>query len=353
MGNTYNRPLITNDFTVTDGKGRFSFRVNRPDWGRFYIKVVDPVSKHSTGKIVYLDWPGWAGRPMRDNPEAASMLTFNTDKEKYRVGETAEVIIPAGGSGNALLTIESGSRILSRQWIPINSKEIKHTFQVTSEMTPNVYIHVSLVQPHAESENDMPMRLYGVIPVFVEDPETRLSPVIKMPDTIEPLQKYTIQVSEKRRKEMTYTLAVVEDGLLDLTRFKTPDPWNDFYAREALGIKTWDLYDLVIGAYGGKLASILGIGGDADAVNGESAEKANRFKPVVKFLGPFTLKPGKTNSHVLSMPNYIGSVRAMVMAGQSGAYGTAERTVTGEKTPDGTGNITKRTGTRMNRSDCP
>jgi uncharacterized protein YfaS (alpha-2-macroglobulin family) len=327
MGNTYNRPLITNDFTVTDGKGRFSFRVNRPDWGRFYIKVVDPVSKHTTGKIVYLDWPGWAGRPMRDNTETASMLTFTTDKQKYRVGETAEVVIPAGGSGNALLTIESGSKILSWQWIPVTSNEVKHTFQVTAEMTPNVYIHVSLVQPHAGSENDMPMRLFGVIPVFVEDPETRLGPVIKMPEIIEPLQKYTIQVSEQNRKEMTYTLAVVEDGLLDLTRFKTPDPWNDFYAREALGIKTWDLYDLVIGAYGGKLASILGIGGDEDAIKGESAEKANRFKPVVKFLGPFTLKPGKTNSHVMSMPNYIGSVRAMVIAGQSGAYGTAEKTV--------------------------
>ena len=54
---------------------------------------------------------------------------------------------------------------------------------------------------------------------------------------------------------MTYTLALVEEGLLDLTRFKTPDPWSRFYAREALGIKTWDLYDLVIGAYGGKLGS--------------------------------------------------------------------------------------------------
>ncbi len=327
IGNTYNSPLVSKKFSIINGRGRFSFRINRPEWGRFYIRVVDPVSGHSAGRIVYIDWPGWAGRPMRDNPEAASMLTFNADKQKYQVGDMAEIIIPASGSGNALLCIESGSHILSSQWLPVDGKEIRHKFQITPEMAPNVYVHVSLIQPHASSENDMPMRLYGVIPIFVEDPGTRITPVIKMPETLEPLKQFSIQVSEEHKREMTYTLAIVEEGLLDLTRFKTPDPWSDFYAREALGVKTWDLYDMVIGAFGGKLASILGIGGDENLIKGESAEKANRFKPVVKFLGPFVLKGGKANTHKLLMPNYIGSVRIMVVAGQSGAYGFAEKAI--------------------------
>jgi uncharacterized protein YfaS (alpha-2-macroglobulin family) len=327
IGNTYNSPILNKKFAVTQGKGRFSFRINRPEWGRFYIRVVDPVSGHSTGKIVFVDWPGWAGSPLKNNSEAASMLTFTANKEKYKVGETAEIIIPASAGGNALLSIESGSRIMIHEWLKAEGKEIRHEFEITPEMTPNVYVHVTLVQPHASSENDMPMRLYGVIPIFVEDPETRLNPVIKMPETLEPLQKFAVQVSESNKKDMTYTLAIVEDGLLDLTRFKTPDAWNDFYAREALGVRTWDLYDMVIGAYGGKLSSILGIGGDEDGMKGESAEKANRFKPVVRFMGPFILKEGKTNSHLITLPNYIGSVRTMVIAGQNGAYGLAEKTV--------------------------
>lgn len=327
IGNTYNRPILTKKLQIINGKGRFSFRINRPEWGRFYVRVVDPVSKHSCGAIIYLDWPGWAGRPMRDNPEAASLLMFNSDKKSYRVGETAEVIIPSSGTGNALLSIENGSGILSTEWLKIEGKETRHKFLITKAMTPNVYVHVTLIQPHATSENDMPMRLYGVIPIFAEDPATRLEPIIKMPASLEPLKEYSVEVSEKTRKEMTYTLAIVEEGLLDLTRFKTPDPWNEFYAREALGIKTWDLYDLVIGAYGGKIGGTLGLGGDDGAIDPAAVEKANRFKPVVKFLGPFILKSGKTNSHKIAMPNYIGSVRVMVIAGQDGSYGYAANTI--------------------------
>ncbi len=327
MGNTYREPIVRKNLSTVNGKGRFSFRIDRPEWGQFYIRVNDPAGGHSTGKIVSIDWPGWAGRPMRDNPEAASILTFNSDKKKYAVGEEAELIVPTGGEGRLLLSIESGSKILSRKWIPVQAKETKIKIPVTPEMAPNVYAYVTLVQPHANTVNDMPMRLYGVIPILVEDPGTRLEPVVKMPDVLEPLQQFTIQVSEKDRKQMTYTVAIVEEGLLDLTRFKTPDSWSLFYAREALGVKTWDLYDMVIGAFGGKLSSIIGIGGDNDIVGNESADKANRFKPVVTVLGPFTLGAGSTNRHNVKLPSYIGSVKAMIVAGQDGAYGSAEKAV--------------------------
>ncbi len=327
VGNEYSNPLVSKEFSVLQGRGNFLFRIDRPEWGRFYIRVEDPVSGHSAGKIVYIDWPGWAGRPVKGNDEAASLLTFNTDKQKYVVGETAEVIIPACGKGSALFCIETGSRIISREWLPVTGKEIRHKFLVTPEMTPNAYLNVTLIQPHANSENDMPMRLYGVLPLFAEDPATRLTPVISTPVSLEPQSKYSIQVSEKQGKAMTYTLAVVEEGLLDLTRYQTPNPWDEFYAREALGVRTWDLYDMVIGAFGGKLASILGIGGDQDAAKNPNSEKANRFKPVVNYLGPFTLNEHKTNRHTLSMPNYVGSVRFMVVAGYQGAYGMAERAV--------------------------
>src|SRR5664280_2642315 len=172
----------------------------------------------------------------------------------------------------------------------------------------------------------MPMRLYGVVPVMVEDPGTRLSPVIEMASEIRSQKPIVIKVSEAKKKAMTYTVAVVDEGLLDITGFKTPDPWKYFYAREALGVQTWDLYDFVLGAFGGTLERVFATGGDEAAID-RSANKAKRFVPVVKFLGSFTLGAGKTNTHTIILPHYTGSVRTMIIAGSDRAFGAAEKSV--------------------------
>src|SRR5699024_4403076 len=144
---------------------------------------------------------------------------------------------------------------------------------------------------HDQVKNDLPIRLYGVIPIKVEDSNTLLEPQLQMPDELKPETNFTIKVSEKNQKAMTYTLAVVDEGLLDLTRFPTPDIHQSFYRHEALGVKTFDLYDYVIGAYSGSISNIYEIGGD-DAAEQGKMNKANRFKPVVDYLGPFELKAG-------------------------------------------------------------
>ena len=159
-----------------------------------------------------------------------------------------------------------------------------------------------------------------------------MEPEIDLPKTLEPESKFTVKVSEKNKKAMTYTLAIVEEGLLDLTRFKTPDPHEHFYAREALGVKTWDVFDDVIGAYSGSIEQIFAIGGDGSLDKGKN-KKANRFKPVVTYLGPFYLESGSTKFHDITLPNYIGSVRAMVVASdvENEAYGYAEQTAAVKK----------------------
>ena len=191
-------------------------------------------------------------------------------------------------------------------------------------MTPNVFVNVTMLQPHAQTANNLPIRLYGVIPIQVEDPGTHLNPVITMPDVLEPGEEVVIKVSEQSNRKMTYTLAVVDEGLLDLTKFKTPDLWSRFYAREALGVRTWDLYDQVMGSFGGKIERLLAVGGDSEMTPKDDDAKSNRFKPVVMYFGPVTLNGG-SNEHKFIMPQYVGSVKTMLVAGYEGAYGKAEK----------------------------
>ncbi len=327
IGSSEHMPIFDEKINTRNGEGDFSFRIQYPEWGRYLIRIVDPSTGHATGKIVYIDWPGWAGREQREHPGGATMLSFSSDKQNYTVGETATISIPASGQGRALLSIENGSQIIEAHWINTTEPETNFSFTVSEKMTPNVYVNVTLIQPHSQTKNDLPIRLYGVIPIFVEDPSTRLYPVITMPDVLKPEEEFTVRISENKKAGCSYTLAIVDEGLLGLTRFQTPDPWSVLYAREALGVKTWDVYDMVLGAYGGKIEKILSIGGDlARLEEGESDQsRADRFPPMVKFLGPFTLKEGQTNTHTIRMPRYVGSVKTMVVAGNQKAYGSAEK----------------------------
>ncbi len=324
VGGEYKQPLQDQFISTVNGKGQFVLRVNRPDWGRFYVCVTDLESGHRTGQTVYIDWPAWAGASPKGN-DGATLLSFSSDKKQYNVGEDVKLTIPSSGEGRALISIESGSKVIKAFWAETKKGETSFIFPVTPDMTPNVYVNITMIQPHAQTLNDLPIRLYGVIQIAVEDPKTHLNPVIKTPDVWKPEQKASLSVSEKDGKEMTYTVAIVDEGLLDLTRFKTPDPWAAFYAHEALGVKTWDIFDMVMGAYGAELSRILAIGGDGD-INNKAGNKANRFKPMVKFMGPFHLKKGETAKLEFMMPQYVGSVRAMVVAGYNGAYGSAEKT---------------------------
>ena len=325
INNSSITPVASGKLQTSGGKTTFKFRVDYPSWGRYLVYVKDKDSGHATGGTIYVDWPESRGRSNKTDPSGIKMLTFSLNKDSYEIGETATAIIPAAAGGRALVSIENGSSVLHREWIEVtNEGDTKYTFEITPEMAPNVYLHISLLQPHAQTINDLPIRMYGIAPVFVTNRQTVLQPQIQMPEVLRPETDFNVTVSEKSGKPMTYTLAIVDDGLLDLTNFKTPDPWNEFYSREALGIRTWDMYDNVLGASAGAYSSLFSVGGDATLKPADA--KANRFKPVVKFIGPFYLEKGRQQTHTLKLPMYVGSVRAMVVAGQDGAYGNAEKT---------------------------
>lgn len=313
----------------TDAKGiaTFDFELKYPNWGRYLVRVEDVNGGHATGKTIYIDWPGWAGKSRKNDPSAATMLVFSADKEVYNVGDKAKVTFPSSEGGRALVTIENGSEVLESLWVETTKGETQFELPIKDLYTPNVFIHISLLQPHASTLNDSPLRLYGLIPISVENPTTKLEPVVAMPEVLQPEESITIKVSEANKKAMTYSVAIVDEGLLDLTRFKTPNPWDTFYAHEALGVKTWDVYDDVIGAFGGRIDQVFAIGGDSELA-GAKNKKANRFEPMVVHLGPFQLKEGQTQSHKIKIPKYVGSVRTMIVAGDNtkGAYGSVAKT---------------------------
>lgn len=320
------RYLMQSDTVLVDGKSTYYLRFKQKRWGRSFIRVRSLKSKHSSGKTFYTTYNNWWRDQSNSEASGAEMLSFSGDKTDYEVGEKMRFNIPTSGSGKALISLEKADKILNQYWLDLNETKGILEIVATHEMAPNVYVNVSFIQPHGSVENDAPIRLYGVQSVNVFDPATQLKPLIDIKSEIEPLSREKIKVSEKNGKGMTYTIAIVDEGLLDLTNFKTPNAWSTMYAKEALKVKTWDMYKNIIGAIKGPISGLLKVGG-GDEGNESKPGNQKRFIPVVKFMGPFYLAPGKTASHDFELPNYFGRVKAMVVAGNGKAYGSDESSV--------------------------
>ena len=326
--NEYNKLIKIVNVEMVNGRAKWNLKIDEPEWGRYLILAGNSEGGgHFAAKSIYIDWPNWSQREQGSNPTEASMLSFTANKTKFNVGEEVTLTIPSSENGRALISIENGSRVVKTFWAETKKGQTQFKFKAEKDMTPNVFANVTLLQPHAQTVNDLPIRMYGAIPLIIEDAQTILKPVVQMASEIKPEVENSLTVSESNGKAMTYTIAIVDEGLLDLTRFKTPTPHASFYAREALGVKTWDLFDQVLGAWGGNLERILSIGGDGALNKNINPAKANRFKPVVKFMGPFYLAKGETKKHKFTLPQYIGAVKVMIVAAQDGAYGQTEKSV--------------------------
>lgn len=324
---SYTQPV--KELTATldeEGKGSFALTMNHSNWGSYYITVQDPKSGHATGVFSYFDWPEVTDRRGDSEADNATQLSITSDKKEYAPGEKMQISFPSDASSRAIVSISNGSKVLYTDTYECAAERTTLTLQVTDDMAPNVYVGVQLVQPYSQTANDMPIRMYGIIPVTVTHPKSHLNPVVTCADEILPETKCQVTVKEKEGRPMGYTLAIVDEGLLDLTRFKTPNAWGLFNAREALGVRFWDIYQHVNGAFGGRIEQLFSIGGDEALNNGPKAI-VNRFAPMVYFAGPFELKKGEKRTHRIDVPNYNGRVRVMVVASDGSAYGNAEKSV--------------------------
>ena len=306
---------------TTDAEGRAKLSLSVPDWGRYLLRACD-ADGHCTGDYFY----GGSSATAQDDRQAASLLRLRADKETVRLGERITLDVPTSAGGNLLVSLETGAGSLEQFWVPTAAGQTRVTFAATEQMIPTVYTNVTYLQPYGQTTNDRPVRLFGVAPVEVQSGQSLLHPQIDTAPEWAPRQTVAVTVSERDDRPMTYVLAIVDEGLLGLTRFTTPDLHADFFSKEALSVKTYDVYDQVMSSINGVFGKLLAIGGDGEIVTPEETG-ANRFPPVVRHLGPFTLERGEA-THRIKLPNYLGAVRVMVVAAGERAYGSAEQRVT-------------------------
>jgi hypothetical protein len=307
---------------VTNGDGKANWQPKLEGYGNYLVRVCDDVSGHCTGSLFYSsEW----GYPEGDlnNPKT---FTLSSDKSNYSIGEAAKVKIPSNAKSQILVSIENANRVLKSYWVEGKKDLTEIEIPISADMFPNAYIHAMLIQPYDEHSNDLPLRLYGVVPISVDDASKKLIPKLNVAKELKPNQPFEVKVSEEEGRPMNYTIAVVDEGLLSLTNYKTPSPFDHFYSKQALGIDTWDMYDYVATSYDKGILSAFSVGGDG-VVIAQGEAKTNRFLPVVDFKGPFRLDKKQTNVHAFSLGNYVGEVRVMVIAASDHSFGKVDQSI--------------------------
>ena len=318
---TYRAPYENGKITCT-GKTSLTFNIPDERWGNYLLVIDDKQNDNRFAKVISFDW-GSSQIHASYGSGAPVQLAMLASAESYNVGDKVVVTFPANSKAKAMVTVEASNKVIASYYLDNLGTEGKVEFKATEEMIPNVYVYVSLLQAH-DADNDMPIRMYGVVPVKIENKELELKPVVEVPESSNTNKKIEVKVKETKGKSMTYTLAVVDEGILGLTGFSTPDPYRYFNSKQALGVRTWDNYDYVVDAFSGDFGSVYAIGGDG-IINQEIALD-NRFKAYAVTLGPFELKAGGTNSHEFVVPQCSGALRFMVVA-KSGekSFGQGEK----------------------------
>ena len=312
-------------FDLASGSTR-DVELSKP--GRYLVLASDPQGGHRCGSFVNVWGSGDEDEGDEDSPgsrKAPSLVALRAAHDTVEPGQPIEIRFPGPEKGKALVQVMRGRRILSQDWISTSSPETVWKGEATPEMEPGVYVQVTILQPYPPP-SDRPLRLWGVLPVVVRDPASRLEPVVTTAQEWRPSSVQKVHVSEKSGRAMRTWLAVVDEGLLDLTGHPTPDPWSRFHARTALAVQGWDLFDEVADAWSGRVDRLFTVGGDEEGRAKEGAAKDNPFVPMVVVKGPFQVPKGGLDVEI-PVPRYTGSVRVMAVSVAGTAYGRAEKAI--------------------------
>lgn len=335
---SFRRHFKSNSETVVIEQGRLSTNAEGvaelqhrlSDYGEILLEVKDPHGGHTAGYFFRAYWYGDSAQP-----RSADIVNLKLDKPAYYPGDTAYITLNTPARGRALVTVEKEGQLLYQRWEELTDTESTFAVPVEESCIPNAYVSVMVYQPFEHKDNDLPLRMYGIVPLRVISEGTRFTFQVEAPEYVRPEEAFAVKVQTSDGRPAQFTLAVVDEGILDITGFKTPDPWEHFFAKQRLLTKTYDNFSDVIDLYLGYLHSALSVGGGTEAEYREQrvgGGDAGRFEPVSIFMGPIRTDESGAAEVAVEVPNYIGSLRVMAVGAEGGRYGSGEQRI-GVKAP--------------------
>jgi uncharacterized protein YfaS (alpha-2-macroglobulin family) len=285
-------------------------------WGGYRLEVGDPASG-SVSSVAYRG--GWYGEASADRPDR---LKVATDRAGYRPGDTARLRIDSEAAGEALLVI-ANERVIETRNLPIPAGGGEIAVPVAADWGPGAYALVTLYRPLSDRLGHAPVRAVGVAWIGLDPADRTLPIIVTVPPKAAPRQTLTLPLKVGNGGGKAFvTLAAVDQGILQLTRFKTPDPAGYFLSKRRLGVGLRDDYGRLIR---GLSTAATAEGGDAFGGKGLDVVPT---RSVALFSGVVETAPDGTAAIPLEIPDFQGELRLMAVAFDGRKVGSAEARLT-------------------------
>lgn len=313
--------LITSAATTVSGEPTaFSFTPRSP--GEYEIRIAIPGANSYVSRSFYsYGYLGSDQTSFEVNNEGH--VDIQPDKSSYYNGETVKALFKAPFDGRMLVTLET-AKLISYQYVNVVKRTATLDLKLTAEDIPNAYITATLIKPHGMS--DIPLTVaHGFENIKVEEKSRKIPVVIVARQTVR--SKTQQEITVKAAPNSMVTLAAVDNGVLQVSDFKTPDPYEYFYARRALAVDAYDIYPLLLPELKARLSST---GGDTetDMTKRTNPMPARRIKILSYWSG---IKKADANGEArfeLDIPQFSGEVRLMAVSYHNERFGSGESKMT-------------------------
>ena len=287
---------------IPDLSGTYELRVSAPG---VYTYVGRSIYAYGWGKTTYSSF--------KVNNEG--QIDIQLDKERYKAGEKARVILKAPFAGKILVTLEN-NKVVDHFYIETDKRAASFELDLKQDYIPNIYITATLFRPHQKS--DLPLTVaHGFAPVMVEDQANRLPVKITAVQKSRSNTRQIIRV--KSNPGCALTIAVVDEGILQVTGYETPDPYNYFYQKRALEVNSYDIYPYLFPEMGA-IKSNTG-GGEPGLEKRVNPLKSKRIKLVTFWSGILETNSRGEAEYEIDIPQFSGDLRIMAVTYKDKAFG--------------------------------